>query len=97
MTISVQIEFVGTLQKLSNKKHITLEFENPAVVQDVIAKLLKSFTSEFREFLIDAELNDPRPNVLLVLNKTEIGALNGLETNVKSGDKLTLIPISHGG
>lgn len=97
MNISVQIEFVGTLQKLANTQRTTLEFKDPPIVQDVITELLKSFTSEFREFLIDPEMNDPRPNILLVLNMTEIGALNGLETKVKSGDKLILIPTSHGG
>jgi len=47
--------------------------------------------------LIDPELNDPRPNVLIMLNKKEISALNGLETGVKDGDKLVLLPVSHGG
>jgi molybdopterin converting factor small subunit len=97
LTISVQIEFVGTLQKLASTQRTTLEFRKPVTVQRVVDELLKSFTSPFREFVIDPELNDPRPNVLLVLNRTEIGALNGLETMVRNGDKLVLIPTSHGG
>ncbi len=88
---------MGTLQQLASTQRTTLEFEKPVTVQRVVDELLKSFTPRFREFLIDPELNDPRPNVLLVLNRTEIGALNGLETMVRNGDKLVLIPTSHGG
>ncbi len=97
MAISVQIEFMGTLQQLTGAQRITLQFGEPVTVEDIVDKLLKSFSSEFKEFLVDPELNDPRPNVLLVLNRTEIGALNGLETVVRNGDKLILIPTSHGG
>ncbi len=88
---------MGTLQQLASTQRTTLKFGKPVVVKDIVNELLKSSTSEFREFLIDPELNDPRPNVLLVLNRTEIGALNGLDTEVRNGDKLILIPTSHGG
>jgi molybdopterin converting factor small subunit len=47
--------------------------------------------------LIDPELNDPRPNALILVNGKEISVLKGLETTVKEGDQIILIPISHGG
>ncbi len=97
MTIEINIEFVGALRKLAGKDAVSLEFDSFIFVKDVIFKLANLFSKEFRQALVDPELNDPRPNVLILLNGTEISALEGLETRVENNDKLVLIPVSHGG
>jgi molybdopterin converting factor small subunit len=66
-------------------------------VRCAIQTLAESLSKEARALLIDAELNDPRPNALILLNGKEINVLKGLETEVKEGDEVTLIPVSHGG
>jgi molybdopterin converting factor small subunit len=38
-----------------------------------------------------------RANTLILVNGVEVSALKGDETEVKDGDLVTLIPISHGG
>jgi len=38
-----------------------------------------------------------RANTLILVNGVEVSALKGDETEVKDGDIITLIPISHGG
>ncbi len=97
MTIKVEVEFVGVLQKLAGKRTASLEFEDPVAVEDVIRELSNLFPSEFKQFLIDPELDDPRPNVLVLLNKKEVGVLDGLTTRVNDGSQVVLIPVSHGG
>ena len=52
---------------------------------------------EFGRTLIDPELNDPRPNALILVKGKEIGVLDGLETKVERNDEIVLIPVSHGG
>lgn len=47
--------------------------------------------------LIDQQLKDPRPNVLIIVNGKEIGVLNGLETNLQDDDEVVLVPVVHGG
>ncbi len=47
--------------------------------------------------LIDPELEDPRPNMLILVNGKEISVLNGLRTDIKNGDEIVLIPVVHGG
>ena len=47
--------------------------------------------------LIDQQLEDPRPNALILVNGREISVLNGLETNLKNGDEIVLVPVVHGG
>lgn len=97
MMAKIRIEFLGVLAGLAERSTVSLELQSPIVVGDVISELVNRLSHEFKQALIDPELNDPRPNVLIMLNKKEISALNGLETGVKDGDKLVLLPVSHGG
>jgi len=97
MMAKIRIEFLGVLAGLAERSTVSLELQSPIAVGDVISELVNRFSQEFKRALIDPELNDPRPNVLIILNRKEISALNGLETAVKDGDKLVLLPVSHGG
>lgn len=97
MTITLRIEFLGVLTRLTKRKVVSLEFQSQIVIRDVISELVSRFSPEFKRVLIDPELNDPRPNILIMLNGKEISALNGLETIVEDSDELVLLPASHGG
>jgi molybdopterin converting factor small subunit len=50
-----------------------------------------------KRILIDPELEDPRPNTLILINGREISVLNGLETMLKDGDEIVFIPVLHAG
>jgi molybdopterin converting factor small subunit len=65
-------------------------------VRDAIWELANTF-QKFSEATIDPELNDPRPNLLILLNGAEISVLDGLKTKIQNGDRLVLIPVTHGG
>lgn len=52
---------------------------------------------ELKRLLIDGDTADPRPNALIMVSGREIGSLNGLATELRDNDELTLLPIAHGG
>ncbi len=98
MVISVKVRLMGVFRVLSGKSGLPVELEEePAIVRKVIQKLVETFSREFQETLIDPELKDPRPNALILVNGKEISVLEGLETEVKKGDEIVLVPVSHGG
>lgn len=92
----MNVRLLGIFRRFSGKSRITLKLEHPTVGK-VIQKLADSLPVEAKRLLVDPELNDPRPNVIILVNGKEIGVLKGLETKIKEGDEITLIPISHGG
>jgi len=92
----VNVRLLGIFRGLSGKSRIPLRLEQPTV-RKVIEKLADSLSVEVRPLLVDPELNDPRPNALILVNGKEISVLNGLETQLKEDDEITLIPVSHGG
>jgi molybdopterin converting factor small subunit len=96
-SICVRVEFVGVLRGITGKDNISVELEKPKPVNEFLENLSEMFKPSFRQALIDSELNDPRPNTLILINDMEISALNGLKTKVADGDKIVLVPWSHGG
>ena len=74
-----------------------MKLKKPATVRKTIEKLIEAFSSEFKRTLVDPELEDPRPNALILVNGKEISVLQGLETEVEDGDEIVLVPVSHGG
>lgn len=92
----ITIRFIGSLRASSKKSKLSLNFENAVSLREVVNKLIEE-QPKLRRALIDPELDDPRTNVLMLVNGKEIGVLNGLETKLKDGDELVLIPVVHGG
>jgi MoaD family protein len=97
MVIQVKVRLLGVLRGLFGEDLVSVESEEPTTVRDVIQKLIGTSSLEFKRVLIDPELEDPRPNALILVNGKEINVLQGLETKVNDGDKIILVPVSHGG
>ena len=90
------IRFIGSLRASSKKSKLTLELEQTVVLKQVVKKIVQG-QPKLKRALIDPELDDPRTNVLMLVNWKEISVLDGLETKLKDGDELVFIPVVHGG
>lgn len=97
MVIHVEVRFLGIFQRLSGKKRFQVKLEEPATVRKVIMKLTETFSCEFKRVLVDSQLDDPRPNALILVGGKEISVLQGLETEIKDSEEIVLVPMVHGG
>jgi MoaD family protein len=97
MVINVEVKFLGVFRQFSGRNKVLVKLEKPATVGKAIEKLAEAFSSEFKRTLVDPELEDPRPNALILINGKEISVLQGLETEVEDDDEIVLVPVSHGG
>lgn len=96
LPVKVRVRLLGVFRGLLSRSQLTLEVKR-ATVKGVIQAVAKSMSADARQLLVDPELDDPRPNALVLLNGKEISVLNGLETRIQDGDEITLIPVAHGG
>jgi len=96
LSIRVEVRLLGVFRGLAGIDRLSLEVER-SNVKNVIMVLAGLFPTEAKRLLIDPDLDDPRPNALILLNGREINVLNGLGTEVADGDEITLIPVVHGG
>ena len=97
MVILVELHLLGVFQRISGETRVHMKLEKPATLRDAIQNLTDSILPKLKRVLIDSELEDPRPNALVLVNGKEISILQGLETRVGDGDEIVLIPVSHGG
>ena len=97
MVVIVEVRFLGIFRQVSGKKRFKLKLEEPATVRKAVIKLTETFSSEFRRVLVDSQLDDPRPNSLILIGGKEINVLQGLETEVKDEDEIVFLPLVHGG
>jgi molybdopterin synthase sulfur carrier subunit len=94
--MTITVKFVGALRHFSGASKLTLDCKGCASIRELVNKIVKE-VPELKRSLIDQQLEDPRPNALILLNGREISVLNGLETKLKDGDEIVLVPVVHGG
>jgi molybdopterin converting factor small subunit len=97
-TSSIPVKLIGVLGSAAGNREVTIETQASLTVQELISRLLKTVDSKFfRELLVDAGTEDPRPNVIIMLNDQDSNVFEGLETQVEPGIRVTIIPVAHGG
>ncbi len=98
MNSAVSIRFLGVFRTAAGTDKIAQPIREISTVGRLVQEAVRTLgRPRLGELLMDQELNDPRPNALVLLNGREIGTLSGLETAVKHGDEIVLLPIAHGG
>lgn len=94
----VVVRFIGVHRSTVGKESIEVNIGKGEKIVDLVKEVLHRIDkTELQKTLMDSELNDPRPNNVILVNGREINSLNGLETVLQEGDEITLIPLIHGG
>lgn len=95
--VSVVVRMIGTLRAASGRHEASVDLPEGGDVSTVLQTLVGKFDSTFRKTLLDPVIQSPSANALIILNGVEINNLQGLNTKLKDGDELILLPITHGG
>ena len=94
----VHVKLYGVLKTAAKTERLELDFESPISIRQLVNKLVSVIARpEFETYLIDADTKDPRPNALILVSVTEIGALNGIDSTLRDGDEVVFLPVAHGG
>jgi len=93
---NVIVRFFGVFRNITGKNRLALKFKDKVLLREVIKEIVEE-RPRLQRTLIDPDLEDPRPNTLIMVNGKEISILNGLETMLKDGDEVVFIPVLHAG
>ena len=94
--MAVTVKFVGALRHFLGTGELTLGCKACLSIRELM-KEIKKEVPVLKRSLINQQLEDPRSNMLMLVNGMEISVLNGLETRLKDGDEIVLVPVVHGG
>ena len=95
---AVPVKLIGVLGSAAGNREIMLPVSTTLTVQELISALLKTVGNKFfRELLVDVGTEDPRSNVIILLNDQDCNIFDGLKTQIEPGTRVTIIPVAHGG
>jgi MoaD family protein len=92
----ITVKFIGAFRGLSGKSKLSIRAKDAAPLSEIIKQIVEE-QPKIKRALIDPELEDPRPNTLILVNGKEISVLKGLDTMIENGDEVILVPVVHGG
>jgi MoaD family protein len=94
--MAVIVKFIGALRHVSGAGELALNCKDNVSIRELMREISKEVPALTRS-LIDQQLEEPTPNVLILVNGREISVLNGLETALQNGDEVVFVPVVHGG
>jgi len=99
LKLQVSVRFFTSLREIIGKREETLSFqEDERVTIDVVLKALrKTYGKRFVEYVYDAEVGQVRSFLQLLVNGRSASTMNGLQTMLKDGDVLAILPPVGGG
>ncbi len=93
-----KVRLIGVLATAAGRREVDVETQPQPSVSELITMLLSKIENlQFKDFLVDSATNDPRPNVIILLDEQDCNIFEGLETRLDPGTVITIIPVAHGG
>jgi molybdopterin synthase sulfur carrier subunit len=97
--VEVKVRFFTSLREIINKREQTLMFTagEKVTVGLVLETLSQKYGKTFTEYVYDGKTGQPRNFLQFLINGNSTSTLNGLETVLKEGDVLAILPPVGGG
>jgi len=97
--VEVKVRFFTNLREIVNKREETLTLnEGEKVTVDLVLKTLsQKYGTPFMEYVYNGKTGQPKNFLQFLVNGTSTSMLNGLETELKDGDVLAILPPVGGG
>jgi molybdopterin synthase sulfur carrier subunit len=92
--MNLELRFFATFRDAVGQKTIEREFPDTTTIADVLDDLEDEFDGLRGQFLENGEI---KPQVNVLRNGREVTHLDGLETRVEAGDRISIFPPVAGG
>ncbi len=92
------MDYLGYIKNLlSLQQPETIELQEDAQVLDLLRTLARKHGEPFTTNLFEPDAADLKGNIILTVNGLLLNQLKGIESSLKNGDKVVLMPIVSGG
>ena len=96
--MKVTVDYLGSIkQTLGLKQAEQIELKEDASVCDLLALLAEKYGVPFKKAIYEPKGLDLKPHHILSVNGLLLNQLNGIETKLKDGDRVILMPVVTGG
>ena len=97
--MEVKVRFFTSLREIVNKREETLTFANgeKITVDSVLKTLAQRYGKPFIEYVYNGKIGQPKNFLQFLVNGNSTSTLNEMETELKDGDVLAILPPVGGG
>jgi molybdopterin synthase sulfur carrier subunit len=93
----VKIQYLGLVKIYTNRIQDELVLEEGTLLSNLLDKLAATFGKPFNPEVYDPAKKEVKPTFMVLLNGIVIGQLDGVNTRLKDGDNVVLMPLVTGG
>jgi len=96
--LNVKVRYFTTLRELAGSAEEELEIEDGGTLADLIKEVASKYGKEARSYLYHkGEKDKVDPSIYFLINGANARMLSGLDTKLKDGDIVAIIPPIGGG
>lgn len=97
--MEVKVRFFTSLREIVGKREETISYPNEQTVTagTVLSTLSKEYGVPFTDYVFDAKTGQPKSFLQFLVDGNSTSTLNGLETKLKDGGVLAILPPVGGG
>jgi molybdopterin synthase sulfur carrier subunit len=96
--LRVTVEYLGHIKNiLGSRREEEIEIEDNSSISDLLVMLSEKHGESFKKAIYEAGGKDIKSNFIATVNGYLLNQLNGVETKLKNGDHVVLMPIVSGG
>ncbi len=96
--LKVEVEYLGHIKNITgNKREESIGIKDSARIADLLVLLSDEYGESFKKAIYEPKASDVKPNYIITVNGYLLNQLKGLETKLKNGDRITILPIVSGG
>jgi molybdopterin synthase sulfur carrier subunit len=96
--LKVKVEYLGHVRNIiGSSREEEVEIEEHASVADLLNVLFEKYGEPFRKAVYEPKGKDVKTNYIITVNGYLLNQLNGIQTKLKQGDHVILLPVVSGG
>ena len=96
--MKISVEYLGHIKNLTgNKRQEELTIKENATVSDLLTELAEKCGDAFKKAVYEPSATDVKANFIVTVNGYLLNQLNGVDTILKEGDHVILLPVVSGG
>ncbi|MEM0232816.1 MAG: ubiquitin-like small modifier protein 1 [Candidatus Nezhaarchaeales archaeon] len=93
--MKVKVKFFALIREVAGVKEVEEEVEDGTNVRKLLENLCEKMPERFRNLIFNGQ--EVSRNLIILVNRKGIRELDGLETKLKDGDEVALLPPVSGG
>lgn len=96
--LRVKVEYLGHIKSIvESRREEEIDIEDDSSISDLLIMLSEKHGESFKKAVYEAGGKDIKSNFIATVNGYLLNQLNGVETKLKNGDHVVLMPIVSGG